>query len=129
MLGLGVLSMGGEIRGDSIDFSGQIGLHIAQLCFYMVDPFFNLLHSTVKSIFHSIHPFSKHLLPFNYYVQLVLKVFGHYPHMVGEKRFNLLKDLVFHNGLLSPRTLNHGGKYITLAGRGQYCWLFLHPAG
>ncbi|HEX2768866.1 MAG TPA: hypothetical protein VHN12_06245, partial [Geobacteraceae bacterium] len=82
MMRLGVRPVGGEIGDNGVDFT--------------FNPV-NLDLNTVKPDFKTVNFLTQHLVAFDDNIQLVLKILGHYPHIMLEHFFDLFEIISIHN--------------------------------
>jgi hypothetical protein len=93
MMRLGVCPVGGEIGGNGIDFT-----------FNPVKPDFKTVHPPIKAVHPSVKTvnfLTQHLVAFDDNIQLVLKILGHYPHIMLEHFLDLFEIGSIHK--ISPR--------------------------
>jgi hypothetical protein len=95
MMRLGVRPVGGEIGGNGVDFA----FNPVNLDLNPVKPDFKTVHPPIKAIHPSVKTvnfLTQHLVAFDDNIQLVLKILGHYPHIMLEHFFDLFEIISIH---------------------------------
>ncbi len=100
MMCLGVGPVGGEVGGNGIHFLLKPGFNHGQPLIYLPDFILQLSLGQLQLL-------CQHLLPFNYKVELVLKVFGKNPNMAFKQLLNFSERIIIHDhcSSLSPKSL------------------------
>jgi len=92
---LGIGTVGGKIGCNGVDFI----FNPVKPDFNPVKPNFKTIHPPIKAIHPSVKTvnlLTQHLVAFDYNIQLVLKILGHYPHIMLEHFFDLFEIISIH---------------------------------
>ncbi len=85
----GIHPVRGKIGGDCVDLAFDAIQSCSQSGFDTVQP-------RPQSCFDTIYLVAQHLMPFNYDIQLVLKIVSHHANMMLENLFNFLDIACIH---------------------------------